>query len=62
VLAYNADVVASALARGVAIVERSLPRAGARDLADGGQRDWLACQTLMREAQSLLVRRPKAPL
>jgi hypothetical protein len=51
----SADAAAAALARGKAIVDRKLPRAGAGDLAEGGLRDWLACQVLFREVQSVVA-------
>ena len=53
----NADAAASALARGEKIVEGTLPRAAVGDLAEGGLRDWLACQILYREAKSVVPAR-----
>jgi serine/threonine protein kinase/tetratricopeptide (TPR) repeat protein len=53
----NAETAAAALDRAEKIVERSLPRAGAGDLGEGGLRDWLLCHVLRREAQSVVPAR-----
>jgi serine/threonine protein kinase/Flp pilus assembly protein TadD len=50
----SADEAAAARDRGAAIVDRNLPRVGASDLAEGGLREWLSCQVLLREAKSLI--------